>query len=415
MAMILARPELIKNADPQSLCRLCCTSKTLLIDLQGTKAWARLAEAQLPPPRPRDDDEALARVRSHVRRRLLAKAEPSTRRVLEGVTLLEALSRPAPAPVVYTPNELSDFTFFLRLTAGERLIWEGDLGDLNLHSDELGLALHLTLRHADLGWMGRADVDDLEPLTIALVAIRDHDQAMVSLGLYDFHELGSDLDGIGEEKLYYFCPRTALFSSAHSALELWTFLSPTQDAHVHRLELRLMQSTREPRSSGGDGPQDYGDGPQGYVESRFRHVLSYLAGINPLARASALDTIESWFVSAERRAGWLRVELRAALAAPLAALAARFEEVEKDIAQAEKDEDYEKLKELDEVWEVLIQVKKGLRTAMNADEPRAALATYITETIPVKIGRALRVDDYKMAEALDQAQDRLRAELDALQ
>ena len=67
------------------------------------------------------------------------------------------------------------------------------------------------------------------------------------------------------------------------------------------------------------------------------------------------------------------------------------------------------------MWEVLIQVKKGLRTAMNADEPRAALATYITETIPVKIGRALRVDDYKMAEALDQAQDRLRAELDALQ
>ena len=124
--------------------------------------------------------------------------------------------------------------------------------------------------------------------------------------------------------------------------------------------------------------------------------------------------IESWFVSAERRAGWVRVELRTVLAPRLAALAAPLAEVEKDIAQAEKDEDYEKLKELDEVWEVLIQAKKGLRTAMNADEPRAALAAYITE-IPVKIGRALRVDDYKMAEALDQARDRLRAELDALQ
>ena len=192
MAMILARPELIKNADPQSLCRLCCTSKTLRNDLQGTKAWARLAEAQLPPPTPRDDDEA----RSHVMRRELAKASPSTRRVLEGVTLLEAVSRQAPAPVALTPNELSDFTYFLRITDGERLIWEGDLGDLNLHSDELGLALHLTLRHADLGWMDRADLDDLAPLTLALVAIRDHDQAMVSLGLYDFHEYGSDLRGI---------------------------------------------------------------------------------------------------------------------------------------------------------------------------------------------------------------------------
>jgi len=405
------RPELFKFTDPRSVCQLNGTSKTLHIDLQGTKAWTRLAEAQYPPPTPRDDNDA----RSHVMRRELAKASPSTRRLFEGLTLQQAIAREAPAPVAFTPNELSDFTFFLRLMDGERLIWEGDLGDLNLHSDELGLALHLTLRHADLGWMDRADIDELEPLTLTLVAIRDHDHAMVSLGLYDFHEFGSNLDRIREEKEYYFCPRTALFSSAHSALELWTSLFPTQDAHVHRLEVRLIQSTREPRSSGGDGPQDFGDGPQWCDESRFQHVLSYLAGINPLARESALAKIESWFVKAERRAGWVRVELRAALAPRLVALAAPLAEVEKDIAQAEKDEDYEKLKELDEVWEVLIQVKKGLRTAMNADEPRAALAAYITETIPVKIGRALRVDDYKMAEALDQARDRLRAELDALQ
>ena len=59
------------------------TSKTLHIDLQGTKAWARLAEAQHPPPTPRDDNEA----RSHVQRRWLAKALPHPRRALEGVTL----------------------------------------------------------------------------------------------------------------------------------------------------------------------------------------------------------------------------------------------------------------------------------------------------------------------------------------
>ena len=68
--MIWLRPEVIKHADPQSLCRLSCASKTLRSDLQGIKAWARLAEAQYPPPTPRDDDEA----RSHVKRRELAKA-----------------------------------------------------------------------------------------------------------------------------------------------------------------------------------------------------------------------------------------------------------------------------------------------------------------------------------------------------
>jgi hypothetical protein len=408
------RPELFKFTDPRAVCQLNRTSKTLQIDLQGTKAWARLAEAQLPPPTPRDDNEA----RSHVMRRELAKASPSTRRVLEGVTLLEAVSRQAPAPVAFTPNELSDFTFFLRLTNGERLIWEGDLGELSRPpwaSDGDGIVGQLSLRHADLGWMDRADVDDLEPLTIALVAIRDHDQAMVSLGLYDFHEYGSDLRGlltghIRVEKRYHFSPRSALFSSARSGLELWPFLSPTQDAHVHRLELQLWQFTREPRSSGGDGPQDYGDGPRGCDESRFQHVLSYLAGINSLARASALAKIESWFVSAERRAGWLRVELRAALAAPLAALAARFEEVEKDIAQAEKDGDiYLKLPELDHVAGVLKRVKRGLRKAPEADKPLAALATHITETIPLGISKALMVKDYKTVEALDQARDRLRA------
>ena len=54
--------ELVKFTDPKALCQLSCASKTLHIDLQGTKAWARLAEAQLPPPTPRDDSEA----RSHV-------------------------------------------------------------------------------------------------------------------------------------------------------------------------------------------------------------------------------------------------------------------------------------------------------------------------------------------------------------
>ena len=286
--MIWLRPEVIKNADPQSLCRLSCTSKTLRSDLQGIKAWARLAEAQLPPPTPRDDNEA----RSHVQRRWLAKALPRARRVLEGVTLLEALSRPAPAPVAYTPNKVSDFTFFLRLTDGERLIWEGDLGDLSRQSDEQGLVLHLSLRQLDLQWSGRVD-------KIGLVAIRDADQAMVSLGLYDLDTSGSELDGDGEQQ-YDFSHRGALFSSARSRLELWGGLCVTQDGYVSRLELRLMQCTRLTPNS-----EDFGNGPKRCNTSRLRHVLSYLAGIHhPTARAFVLARIESWFMETEQEAGW---------------------------------------------------------------------------------------------------------------
>ena len=96
------RPELFKFTDPRAVCQLSGTSKTLQIDLQGTKAWARLAEAQYPPQTPRDDNEA----RSYVQRRLLAKAQPPRRRLLKGVTLLEAVSRQAPAPVALLPEEL---------------------------------------------------------------------------------------------------------------------------------------------------------------------------------------------------------------------------------------------------------------------------------------------------------------------
>ena len=144
------------------MCRLSCTCKTLRSDVRDAKAWTRLAEAQLPPPTPRDEAEAIARLRPHWRRRLLAEALPPRRRVLEGLTLQEAIARETPAPVAFTPNELSDFTFFLRLTDSERfiwdserLIWEGDLGELSRQSDEEGLVLHLFMGHANFKDPGR--------------------------------------------------------------------------------------------------------------------------------------------------------------------------------------------------------------------------------------------------------------------
>ena len=290
--MIWLRPEVIKHADPQSLCRLSCTSKTLQIDLQGIKAWARLAEAQDPPPTPREDNEA----RSHVKRRELAKAfdRGLERRVLEGVTLQQALSRQAPAPVAFPLDEFSDFTYFLRITDGERLIWEGDLrGEFRVRYGH-GV-LHLPMSHVELDWTGPS-----EGVEMTLIAVRDHDQAMVPLGFfyidddgveYDYSDIwdGLELDFIGWE----------LFTSARSDLKLLASLVLTQDAGVHRLELGLQHTIPGPRLEEDD------DDWYLFDESRFRHVLSYLAGIHhPAARASALATIESWFVEAEQEAGW---------------------------------------------------------------------------------------------------------------
>ena len=317
--MIWLRPELFKFTDLPSLCRLNCTSKTLRSDLQGLKAWARLAEAQYPPPTPREDDEA----RSHVRRQEVlkrgreacAKHAPPTLRVLEGLTLQQAIARETPAPVAFTPDAFSDFTFFLRLDETDpimlwgdnagRLIWEGDLGDLNLHSDNLGLSLHLSLRHANLKWpWAQANSDYLERVRISLVAIRDEDQAMVSLGRFNCFGEGAHNGG----RRYDFLPNYDLdfVSSSRSHLELGPILWVSQDGYVNGLYLLLDHNIHNPYH----GPTTLEQEDEAYRrercdESRYRLVLSYLAGIHhPAARASALATIESWFVEAERGAGW---------------------------------------------------------------------------------------------------------------
>ena len=281
--------ELVKFTDPKALCLLSCTSKTLHIDLQGTKAWARLAEAQLPPPTPRDDSEA----RSHVWRREVAKTLPHPRRVLEGVTLLEALSRETPAPFEFTRNRFTDFTYFLRLEDSGRLIWEGDLGDLSRESDEEELVLHISMRHANLRWPGRVN-------KIALVAIRDNDQAMVSLGRFDISQYsGLQLDG---EQQYDFLPTWSLFDSPRSHLLVLPTLCVTQDGSVNRLELRPQHIAHTRMEADDIGPCD---------ESLFQYVLTYLAGIhNPIARAYVLARIKRCFLAEERRRGWVDYEVK---------------------------------------------------------------------------------------------------------
>ena len=337
--------ELVKFTHPKELCQLSRTSKTLHIDLQGTKAWTRLAEAQLPPPTPRDEAEAIARLRPHWRRRLLAEALPPTRRVLEGLTLQEAIARETPAPVAFTPNELSDFTFFLRLTDDftdvERLIWEGDLGELRRQPDGDGIVWQLSMGHANFKWT-QADDDDQATrnicLKLALVAIRNEDQAMVSLGHLDIWD--SFLHD-GELQYDFYSSSRPLFSSGRSQLNFWACLYFAQDADVfraERLELELRHVIHPAQLNRHhyhrDRLTDTSPDSYGCDESQFRHVISYVAGVTPLARASALTTIESWFVEAEQEAGWDN---------PRAALAARLAELEERIGRALKvktDPDY---------------------------------------------------------------------------
>ena len=299
--MIPLRPELFEFAEPQSVCRLSCTCKTLRSDVRDAKPWGLLARAQLQPPKPRDEADALARVRSHVRRRLVAKALPPTLRALEGLTLQQAMVRETPASVAFTPDRLSDFTYFVRLTDGERLIWEGDLSDSSGLFVVDGRELRLSLRKANLEWMGRAG-HVKRGCKIALVVIRDHDQAMVSLGQFDLDRSSKyGLPPYGT--CYGFHRSTPLFSSARSRLLLTVNLTVAEDATVLYLELRLCHLVQVPQVEDAFRNGGISDNFQ------FRHVLTHLAGIHhPATRASSSYIIDSWFVAAERRAGWATAE-----------------------------------------------------------------------------------------------------------
>ena len=313
--MIPLRPELVEFMEPASLCRYSCTSKTLCKDVRDTKAWALLAQAQMPCKTRDAVSDALSHVQSQVRRRLLA----------------DALSQETPQPQTFRPNRLEDFTYFVRFEEDGRLIWEGDLQCPYYDEDDVVLDLHpvwdairrarswigmermltqptdddteqLFVLHGIEGMMGEgtiATINFLQRVNITVIAIRDEDGAMVSLGQFVFDD---PVGAVGDaDQKYDFRSCTPLFSSARFNLRLMATLEAVHGlwdhGYLHELVLRLNHYSPEIVNPivRNDGYVDTCD------ESQFAHLLSYLAGIHHLARAHALATIENWHDEARQQ------------------------------------------------------------------------------------------------------------------
>jgi hypothetical protein len=320
--MIPLLPPLVEFMDPRSLCHYSSTSKTLQKDVRDTKAWELLAKAQLPRKTRDAASDALTRVQSHVRRRLLA----------------DAMALETPQPQTFRPNQIEDFTFFVRFEEDAsptraapchrdryrrraspsptptrppprgRVVWEGDLRcdptvdgfadgfisfDLRPVWDAIRRAEswpgmeRILKNHVDFGSVD-ANVNYLQRCKITVIAIRDQDDAMVSLGQFIFD---NPLSSIGDaDQQYDFRSRATLFSSERFNLRMMATLEAVHNAEGHggldALVLRLEQSPATPLST--------------CDESQFAYLLSYLAGIHHLARESALATIENWHVEAMR-------------------------------------------------------------------------------------------------------------------
>ena len=296
--MIPLLPPLVEFMDHKSLCHYSGTSKTLRKDVRDTKAWELLAKAQLPRKTRDAASEALSQVKSYVRRRLLA----------------DAMAQETPQPQTFRPNRLEDFTYFVRFEEDGRLIWEGDLQCPYEECDNVVLDLRPVwdaIRRAR-SWIGMermltqptdddtegtiATTNFLQRVNITVIAIRDQDEAMVSLGQFVFADQSGS---VGEDyQPYDFRSRTALFSSARFNLRMMATLEAVHNAEGHGgidvLVLRLAHYSPEYvrnrlESEGEIGTCD---------ESQFAYVLSYLAGTHHLARESALATIENWHVEA---------------------------------------------------------------------------------------------------------------------
>ena len=267
------RPEIIQFMSPQSLCRLTCCSATLRRDVREADAWQRLAEVHAPRAvRAALESDAVSRVRSHVRRRVLA----------------DSLCQETPARDLRSSlNAPMDFTFFVRVTEDGRLIWEGDL-----KSERSDFNFRLPLSEACAAMMESGIIGDtprryLERLQFAVVAIRDEDQAMIPLGLCDYH---GSISFTNNSRLhsYSFEDDNILFSTDRLEFRVSLCLqvtfggvgtTPSMDGLVLYLD---WQSKLDEGRAGG----------LAILEPVF--LLTFLAGFHYSLINEALRTIDGW-------------------------------------------------------------------------------------------------------------------------
>ena len=271
------RPELVEFMDVRSLCQYQCCSKACGKDVREAKGWSLLAGVQAPRSvKEALESDALSRMRSMTRRRLLADA-------------LDLPTKPL------GPSQFRSFTFFVRIADGGRVIWEGDLQTVN-HIDVSLTNVTADIKRSGacpklidfLAKMNTTSTEDeyaLRGLAITLIAIRDVDQAMVSIGKfpYDDHSTGEG----NPHQVFLFTCREALFA-------------------VPGFEFRPELYLRTRHSNDGDGELIYlGLGAEshcaegGYIDdlenSQIRYLLTYLAGVpRQSIRDDALRTIEGW-------------------------------------------------------------------------------------------------------------------------
>ena len=271
------RPEIVQFMSPQSLCRLTCCGATLRRDVCEADAWQRLAEVHAPRAvRAALESDAVSRVRSHVRRRVLADSLCQETRARD---LRSSLNAPM------------DFTFFVRVTEDGRLIWEGDLkserSDFNFRLP-LSEACAVMVESGNMGDSPGDAMDSyLERLQFTVVVIRDKDQAMIPLGLFDYH---GSISFTNNSRLhsYSFEDDNILFSTDRLEFRVSLCLqvtfggvgtTPSMDGLVLYLD---WQSKLDEGRAGG----------LAILEPVF--LLTFLAGFHYSLINEALRTIDGW-------------------------------------------------------------------------------------------------------------------------
>ena len=305
------RPELVALVGVQGLGRLACCSAALRGELRDAKAWEQLANA-LEPRSQREmaidaERDAAARVRAYDLRRRLAD-------VASGKV----------EPQAIRPNKFADFTYFVRFEEDGEVIWEGDLkGSLDARGN-FSFSLAEAWSATRDSWDGMVEFLEaptpsnftrgggatsyLARLRITVIAMRDEDQAMVSLGSF---ELDSNVrGGSGEQEMYMFKARAPVLVLRDFLLRPMVWLKVTHDEQggtLNSLELGLFQA---PRTNGG-----------GYISlpiasDQVEFVLTFLAGIHHPhhnAHQEAMEEFESWHDIAARKFEAIRQETRAAM------------------------------------------------------------------------------------------------------